>query len=480
MPDALCAYETPIMEGGWAERTCRFERICYDHGLASFVFYTGESEADGADGVDAVLLYDTVHGPITNLSGWLGAENRRDHGRLSGAWPFVSAQVRSLPLGSATDPNSFMPLQTRRGTPPPPQKPQKANPEQSSAAVWVRGTTVFLDYYVPQNIGHFLEDNVFSMLQALLAVGRPEAIGHARVLLHRSCAKRYGTTDATAADMAQRCEAFEAAFWPLVADGGEALLYLQREDNETDTTPSTPSIRRQSLAGSGRSGRHRGLTCFEELVVGNSHLGFSTNRYRMNKGINFWLLRQRLLERFGLDPAAQPTQHRIVLVEKRSSVYSTEGSHPGQRRIANVAEAAAHLRQRWAAAGVAVDLVSWEGMALAAQLRLLVSTTLLITPCGGISMLALALPPGAHALFMDYPIGKLQVSGNMEGTMLWDQLFHIRPMYYQIFSKHDFVLDGEDETSEGKAKELRNHANIVLDMTRLDELVDAAMARMSL
>eukprot|EP00667_Euglena_gracilis_P011443 EG_transcript_11685 len=49
-----------------------------------------------------------------------------------------------------------------------------------------------------------------------------------------------------------------------------------------------------------------------------------------------------------------------------------------------------------------VELVEWHHLPFAQQLQKLGHTSVLITPCGGVSMILPFLPDGAHAIVMDY------------------------------------------------------------------------------
>jgi hypothetical protein len=100
----------------------------------------------------------------------------------------------------------------------------------------------------------------------------------------------------------------------------------------------------------------------------------------------------------------------------------------------------AHLRQAFPDYEIdaiqLTDLGGWKK-----ELSYLLDTTVLITPCGGVSMSAMFLPHGASLIVVDYWDVKKNNTGGME-EKLWTNLGYIRPFHYQ-FTENEVVLDGK-------------------------------------
>ena len=84
-----------------------------------------------------------------------------------------------------------------------------------------------------------------------------------------------------------------------------------------------------------------------------------------------------------------------MIFDKRKSTKGT----PPVRSIVNVAELAAALRTL---PSVAVEVVDPSRLDLRGQIALLLGTDMLLTPCGGISLLLGFLRPGSVVSMLDY------------------------------------------------------------------------------
>ena len=113
----------------------------------------------------------------------------------------------------------------------------------------------------------------------------------------------------------------------------------------------------------------------------------------------------------------------------------------------------------------------------------LYKTTILITPCGGVSMIAPFLPKGTHAIIMDFYVNsnaylkgeryEIGESGSMDAA-LFNYFPHFRKLYYQVRSASDYHLDFPN------ASNTRFDASIIINMTRLKELIDVAIEESSI
>jgi hypothetical protein len=124
-------------------------------------------------------------------------------------------------------------------------------------------------------------------------------------------------------------------------------------------------------------------------------------------------------------------------------------------------------------------VVEWHKVPFPKQIELLLNTTILISPAGGVSMIAPFLPHGAHAILMDYYVNhsgfgfNAGSSASMEG-MLLNHFPHFKKDYYQIYGPPDYVFDFPG------ASDTRNDASILVNVTRLHLLIESAFEDLSL
>jgi len=228
----------------------------------------------------------------------------------------------------------------------------------------------------------------------------------------------------------------------------------------------------------GADGRH---LCFDRLLVGGSFGLFASGSHTAGKEPLLALYRARVLSWHGLHYAATPAAHRILLVDKPS----------GRRRILGMREVEHAVISAFPT--VLASTTTFRNMSIAEQLRLLQQTTLAISPAGGIStILPLGLPPGAYAILVNYYADRtthfqgecINCSWTMEAE-LWRICRHVTPLFYQIRQPDDFprrMLPGSEASRRpfrGKWFQPGAHADVLLDPTRLIELMKAAFNGMA-
>mgnify|MGYP000968157724 CR=1 FL=1 len=158
-----------------------------------------------------------------------------------------------------------------------------------------------------------------------------------------------------------------------------------------------------------------------------------------------------------------PTSHTILLVQKE-----------GRRRIHNFKEVRLHVERTFASVA-SVRTTGFAGQPMAVQFRLVASTTLAISPCGGISMILPFLPEGAHAILMNYQASESDPKrhGECDGcswTMeaeLWRHVRHVHKQYYQVWGPDDFAR-----------KKPGRDAAVRVDVTRLERLMRQSLFEM--
>ncbi|KAJ3212672.1 hypothetical protein HDU82_007750 [Entophlyctis luteolus] len=235
--------------------------------------------------------------------------------------------------------------------------------------------------------------------------------------------------------------------------------------------------------GGGAGASH---VCFDQLMVGGNMLRFFQNRDWHNMGHEplFYSLRNRVLGVHGIDPRQVPQRHKIVFTNKTETLKKAiDGGLTKNRGISNLAELVNFVRAKYAGLGVDVEVVEWQKLPMKAQLELMHSTTIFISPSGGVSTLLPFLPEGAHAILIDYYERNGVVyygtaaghSISMEAP-LWNHVPHVKKQYYQVWEAKDLVSDVPGKTVE--ECDWRYEVSTVVDLRRMDTLIEAAFEDM--
>ncbi|KAJ3143138.1 hypothetical protein HK100_008257 [Physocladia obscura] len=231
--------------------------------------------------------------------------------------------------------------------------------------------------------------------------------------------------------------------------------------------------------------------CFDQLMVGGNMLRFFQNRGWHNIGHEplFYAYRNRILTTHNINPLSTPSTHRIVFTNKTETLKKAiDGGLQKNRGIANLAEIVAGVRAKYSTrspgdGGVDVRVVEWQKLSMTEQLELMHSTTIFITPSGGVSTLLPFLPAGAHAIIIDYfertgdPYygATAGTSVSMEAPM-WNHFPHVKKLYYQVWNASDFVSDIPGKSIE--ECDWRYEVSTIVDPLKLDLLIQAAFEDM--
>lgn len=175
-----------------------------------------------------------------------------------------------------------------------------------------------------------------------------------------------------------------------------------------------------------------------------------------------------------------PENHQITIFVKK-----------GKRGIKNSDQVVKSLQKKY---GKEMKIVSVEPdkLGMKDQILLLLDTTILISPCGSISISAIFLPPGASLIVTDfagYQDRDLFTSDHMEAS-LWNALSWLNDLYYSIDSPEEFGYYGEMHSPSTHACNLmttssvfyryfREQCDIKIKRKKLFKLVDHAMYIMS-
>ncbi|UJR24139.1 hypothetical protein I4U23_027105 [Adineta vaga] len=216
--------------------------------------------------------------------------------------------------------------------------------------------------------------------------------------------------------------------------------------------------------------------CFDTLVLGGQMHVFPKPEMKEYHGreIIYYNWRSKMIQYNGFDPNFVPKRHHITITNKSDSITNNSGAKR-HRGIANLEEVEKFVRDTYPK--ISTEVIEWHTVEFNHQIEKLLNTTILITPCGGVSMIIPLLPHGAHAIVMDYYVTKsihgyvYGESASMEGAFL-NHIPHVRKQYYQIYGPQDYEFDYPE------ASDTREAASIIINMPRLQLLIDKAIEEM--
>ena len=311
------------------------------------------------------------------------------------------------------------------------------------------------------NFGHFLLDDAYAMWETVRSFDPNPAIrsSHSVQLSGSANEPQYYAPDSVqlltvsgcsdfSAPLARMCNKFASALFPAVST--RPAMSLQSAYSHYQLSEETDEL------------------CFETLIAGTGSagaVGWGPNN--RNRAASFSVFRNEMYLAHGLDPFYRPPHHHLVLVDKR-----------GRRGFSNLRATYEQLKltPRYADLQITVvdDFKQWS---FVEQLRLLSSATIVLSPCGGISMLFLLLPFPSTLIVSTFPerVDNNTVrSVRMEGHV-WDWQANVHTVHYPLLDNSDFVLPAGVNPSSRYA--LRNHASTVLKMGRLRHIIDQAILR---
>ncbi|CAF1390085.1 unnamed protein product [Adineta steineri] len=218
--------------------------------------------------------------------------------------------------------------------------------------------------------------------------------------------------------------------------------------------------------------------CFDNLLVGGHMIIFEIIQIKENHGREalFYNWRSKIIKYNGFDPNFIPKKHHIIITNKSHSVNMRSGAKR-HRAIVNLKEVEIFIRTTYP--NISTEVIEWHTIPFDKQIEKLLHTTILITPCGGVSLTLPMLPHGAHAIVMDYYVTdplqgfNMGESGTMDGAFL-NHISHVRKQYYQIYGRKEYEFD------YARGGDARNQASIIVNMARLKLLIDNALEEMEL
>ncbi|CAF4445017.1 unnamed protein product [Rotaria sp. Silwood2] len=219
------------------------------------------------------------------------------------------------------------------------------------------------------------------------------------------------------------------------------------------------------------------VVCFRTIVAGGGIPVFSLEYepYINGKERLLYDFRTAILRYHGVNVSHLPSRHRIILVNK------TQSKRASLRAIKNLAEVEHFIHSTYPK--IQLDVIVWNKYTFTQQMHELYKTTILITPCGGISTIIPFLPEGTHAIVTDFYVNErayskiaryaVGESAAMDASFL-NYFPHVRKLYYQVRSDKDYVFDFPTGINS------RTEASIIINTTRLQELIDTALQESSL
>ena len=290
--------------------------------------------------------------------------------------------------------------------------------------------------HYPSNMGHVIGDDLFPLFNLMSSFGM--LVPNANLILSRDCGKIFANNP----KKAEQCDFFLKMLTPGLSSK-QPYLAATAPDFATRVTG-------KQSAGD--------LVCFEQLLAGNGPWGFQQS---LGKAPSWWSYHAFYLSNLGVNPNRTPKKHRITVSIKK-----------GKRGLANNDELVAYLKKEFPTYEIdALELKSLGGWK--AELEYLLDTTVLITPCGGVSMSAMFLPHNSAMIIIDYFNLKKNVSFGME-ERLWSNLGYVRPFHYPF--SIDEVEMPPDHPSRTDYQEMRDWGQVRVDTKRMGTILKSAIS----
>ncbi|CAF2257452.1 unnamed protein product [Rotaria magnacalcarata] len=289
------------------------------------------------------------------------------------------------------------------------------------------------------NIGHFIFDDVFGLYSNLkqFRSTRVNVPSENYVLAHNPCSSFPMPLD-------KLCDKFTEGIFPIITSNPVRSIDFLLNSSER--------------------------LCFRQLVAGQGIAGaVGQNAKNLHRARIFDEFRSDLLNVHHIDPISMPREHHIGLVEKH-----------GRRNFQNLDEIYFKIRTTPQYMDIRVSILkNFVNMTIADQLKLFQTLTIVISPCGGISMLFSFLPSKATLIVSGYPkIEKNRYGPGRLEAVYWDYQSHLNVLHYPVDSLDDFELS--DRMLKDKQEDLKHEAKVILRTEKLFPLIDSAIIRAAL
>lgn len=213
------------------------------------------------------------------------------------------------------------------------------------------------------------------------------------------------------------------------------------------------------LFSSSSKNRH---VCVSNLLAGHGRLGLKTDRgFAWNEFIESALSRaSNIWPLLRIEQELPLNSQRILVLIKH-----------GRRSMLNYDEVVLYLRHVF---GVPVQSVDPSNLSLEEQLILAQQTTVLVTPCGGISFFGAFLRKGASLVVLGFWNPDTNSSNNMEDFVWRHNTRLSASLYYDVRFEETIILPPGNVTRMS-FEDFRNYGAITVNVKRMARVVDSAL-----
>jgi len=307
------------------------------------------------------------------------------------------------------------------------------NPTDPNRNLTYLNDTYLMYHILPDgdmNFGHIIFDDAFGLYANLkqFEATRNNARSKNHVLVFRAC-------DDFPKDLRDLCQKFTDGIFPAFS-----THVVRSIDSVLNSSISTRRI------------------CFREVVVGHGMSGaVGWGPRNFNRAQIFAEFRADLLVAHGINPNIIPKEHHILLINKKE-----------RRALKNLHDIYKEMLSTPRYAGIKITVIDdFKNLTITEQLKLFQTATIVLTPCGGISLLFFFLPRQSVLIVSGNPY-----AGRLE-AQVWDYQSHLRVIHYPVDSKDDYEMPPGYNSSD--IAHLRNYADTILKTEKLFPLLDRAI-----
>ena len=307
------------------------------------------------------------------------------------------------------------------------------NPTDPNRNLTYLNDTYLMYHILPDgdmNFGHIIFDDAFGLYANLkqFEATRNNARSKNHVLVFRAC-------NDFPKDLRDLCQKFTDGIFPAFS---------------THAVRSIDSVLNSSIS--------KRRICFREVVVGHGMSGaVGWGPRNSNRAQIFAEFRADLLVAHGINPNIIPKEHHILLINKK-----------GRRALKNLLDIYKEILSTPRYTGIKITVIDdFKSLTVTEQLKLFQTATIVLTPCGGISLLFFFLPRQSVLIVSGNPY-----AGRLE-AQVWDYQSHLRVIHYPVDSKDDYEMPPGYNSSD--IAHLRNYADTILKTEKLFPLLDRAI-----
>lgn len=299
----------------------------------------------------------------------------------------------------------------------------------------------FMSHYA-ENFGHALGDDVLPAfaLQAMFGLLTRDV----KLLTPRDYAESAGSVGYPAH---QRGRRFLHDLFNMISDNPIGELW-----NDTLYHPLNSEHPTTTVA------RH---TCFTSLLSGHAKLGFLSDNDRYFSALSDYMIATAMTKFPSVHAAATktPTRQRVLIIKKQ-----------GRRAVLNVDDLAEHLRQTF---DVQVDVINPAEIETHEQMAQVLSSTLIITPAGGISFICAFVRARTPVIFVGYWSPSDRASAQLD-RHVWQPARRFTDLYYDVHFKDITLLPPANLDNPGD-NDYMSFGAATVDLARMSRIVASGL-----